>query len=204
MALFDRTPQGMSATGPAMLLAPRAEAAIGHIGSPRVTGTQLRAFLAVAKAGSYAAAAEASGLSSASLHRAIADLSSDAGAASDRAARAQRPAYPGRAAPGARLRPRHGRTARGAGGSCGAQGRARRAHRRRGHAAQPRALAARGDNALYRGSSRRRDRGARGQPCRTRGAAARRRDRPDARRAARLLPRSRDWCRRQFSRTVPR
>lgn len=72
--LFERGPMGMDATEPARLLAPRAEAAIAHIGSPRVTGTQLRAFLAVARAGSYAAAAEATGLSPASLHRAVADL----------------------------------------------------------------------------------------------------------------------------------
>ncbi|MDE2596884.1 MAG: LysR family transcriptional regulator [Sphingomonadales bacterium] len=75
VTLFDRGPQGMTATEPALLLAPRAEAAIEHVGSPRVTGTQLRAFLAVARAGSYAGAAEATGLSSASLHRAVADLS---------------------------------------------------------------------------------------------------------------------------------
>lgn len=73
-ALFERTPTGMTATEPALLLAPRAEAAIAHIGSPRVTGTQLRAFLALARAGSYVGAAEATGLSSASLHRAVADL----------------------------------------------------------------------------------------------------------------------------------
>jgi LysR family transcriptional regulator, regulator for genes of the gallate degradation pathway len=75
VTLFNRGPTGMSATEPALLLAPRAEAAIGHIGSTRVTGTQMRAFLALARAGSYAGAAEATGLSSASLHRAVADLS---------------------------------------------------------------------------------------------------------------------------------
>jgi hypothetical protein len=53
----------MTATEPALLLAPRAEAAIEHIGSPRVTGTQLRAFLALARAGSYAGAAQDTGLS---------------------------------------------------------------------------------------------------------------------------------------------
>jgi DNA-binding transcriptional LysR family regulator len=74
-ALFERGAAGMAPTEPALLLAPRAEAAIAHVGSPRVTGTQLRAFLALARAGSYAAAAEATGLSSASLHRAVADLS---------------------------------------------------------------------------------------------------------------------------------
>jgi DNA-binding transcriptional LysR family regulator len=64
----------MTPTEPAILLAARAEAAIDHVGSPRVTGTQVRAFLAVARAGSYAAAAEATGISPASLHRAVADL----------------------------------------------------------------------------------------------------------------------------------
>ena len=74
LKLFDRGPSGMIATEPALLLAPRAEAALEYIGSTRVTGTQVRAFLAVARAGSYAGAAEATGLSSASLHRAVADL----------------------------------------------------------------------------------------------------------------------------------
>lgn len=75
VALFDRGASGMTPTEPAALLAPRAEAAIAHIGSPRVTGTQLRAFLAVVRRGSYTAAAEETGLSPASLHRAVADLS---------------------------------------------------------------------------------------------------------------------------------
>lgn len=73
-ALFERGASGMTPTEPAHLLAPRAEAAIAQIGSPRVTGTQVRAFLALARAGSYAGAAEATGLSAASLHRAVADL----------------------------------------------------------------------------------------------------------------------------------
>lgn len=74
-SLFDRSPSGMTPTEPALLLAPRAQAAIEHIGSTRVTGTQLRAFLAVARGGSYASAADITGLSPASLHRAVADLS---------------------------------------------------------------------------------------------------------------------------------
>ena len=73
-ALFERGASGMTPTEPARLLAPRAEAAIAHVGSPRVTGTQVRAFLALARSGSYAGAAEATGLSAASLHRAVADL----------------------------------------------------------------------------------------------------------------------------------
>lgn len=74
VTLFERGPAGMTPTEPARLLASRAEAAIEHVGSPRVTGTQVRAFLAVARAGSYAAAAEATAISPASLHRAVADL----------------------------------------------------------------------------------------------------------------------------------
>ena len=73
-ALFERGASGMTPTEPARLLAPRAEAAIARVGSPRVTGTQLRAFLALARSGSYAGAAESTGLSAASLHRAVADL----------------------------------------------------------------------------------------------------------------------------------
>lgn len=73
--LFQRGPGGMTPTEPAMLLAPRVEAAIALIGSPRVTGTQMRAFLALARAGSYAAAEQVTALSSASLHRAVGDLS---------------------------------------------------------------------------------------------------------------------------------
>lgn len=73
--LFDRGSGGMVPTEPARLLALRAERAVERIGSPRVTGTQLRAFLAVARAGSIAAGAKKMGLSPASLHRAVADLS---------------------------------------------------------------------------------------------------------------------------------
>lgn len=75
ISLFDREPRGMSATPAGILMAERAEAAIALIGSPRVTGTQLRAFLALAREGSYSGAAELTGLSPATLHRAVADLS---------------------------------------------------------------------------------------------------------------------------------
>ena len=73
--LFDREPGGMRPTQAALLLAPRAEHAMALIGSPRVTSTQIRAFLALARKGSYAEAAEHLGLATASVHRAIADLS---------------------------------------------------------------------------------------------------------------------------------
>ena len=73
--LFEREPGGMRPTEPALLLAPRVERAIGLIGSRRVTASQMRAFMTLAQAGSYAAAAERTGLTPASLHRAVADLS---------------------------------------------------------------------------------------------------------------------------------
>lgn len=73
--LFEREPSGMRPTQPAKLLAPRARKAIKLIGSTRVTATQIRAFLALTRAGSYSGAAERTGLSSASLHRAVGDLS---------------------------------------------------------------------------------------------------------------------------------
>lgn len=73
--LFEREPGGMRPTEPALLLAPHAEAALARIGSPRVTAPQMRAFLALARAGNYTAAAELTDLSPASLHRAVNDLS---------------------------------------------------------------------------------------------------------------------------------
>lgn len=73
--LFEREPGGMRPTEPALLLAPRAEAALAKIGSPRVTAPQMRAFLALARTGNYTAAAELTGLAPASLHRAVNDLS---------------------------------------------------------------------------------------------------------------------------------
>lgn len=73
--LFVRTPAGMLATEAGTLLAPRVEAALAHIGSPNVTMSQLRALIALADCGSYAAAARTTGLAQPSLHRAIQDLS---------------------------------------------------------------------------------------------------------------------------------
>ncbi len=72
--LFEREPNGMRPTDPALLLAPRISEAIEKIGSNRVTATQMRAFLALARSGSYAAAAERTGVAPASLHRAVSDL----------------------------------------------------------------------------------------------------------------------------------
>ena len=72
--LFSRHAQGVSATAAARLLVPRAEAALAHIASPRVTMAQVRALLALAREGGYVGAARATGVSEPSLHRAIGDL----------------------------------------------------------------------------------------------------------------------------------
>jgi LysR family transcriptional regulator, regulator for genes of the gallate degradation pathway len=73
--LFDRVPSGMRPTKAALLLLPRVERALQLLGSSRVTATQIRAFVALARAGSYSAAATLTGLTEPSLHRAVADLS---------------------------------------------------------------------------------------------------------------------------------
>ncbi len=73
--LFERRPGGMAATQAAEVLAPRIEAALTHIASPRVTMAQMRALIALADAGSYAGASTGTGLSQPTLHRAVGDLS---------------------------------------------------------------------------------------------------------------------------------
>lgn len=74
LPLFERRPVGMVPTEAALRLAPRVEAALRLIGSSRVTATQIRAFVALARGGSYAAAAARAGVSEPSLHRAVGDL----------------------------------------------------------------------------------------------------------------------------------
>ena len=74
LKLFDRFSDGMSATKEAKRLYPRLKAVLDYIRSKRVTHTQLRAFLAVARGGSYAAAHQLTGLARASLHRAVSSL----------------------------------------------------------------------------------------------------------------------------------
>ncbi|KQM21540.1 LysR family transcriptional regulator [Novosphingobium sp. Leaf2] len=79
LPLFDRRPDGMLPTEAARVLAPRVQAALRLIGNRRATGAQMRAYLALAETGSYAAAAAMTGLSQASLHRAVSDLSTTVG-----------------------------------------------------------------------------------------------------------------------------
>jgi len=75
LQLFERRTDGMTPLPPARALAARIDAAMALIGSRRITTAQIRAFLAVADAGSYAGAATQTGLSQPTLHRAIGDLS---------------------------------------------------------------------------------------------------------------------------------
>ncbi|KEZ18357.1 Transcriptional regulator precursor [Sphingobium yanoikuyae] len=74
LPLFARQPGGMVALEPAERLKPRIDAALRLIGSNRVTAAQVRAFVALARGGSYAAAAMATGVAEPSLHRAVGDL----------------------------------------------------------------------------------------------------------------------------------
>lgn len=73
--LFERRHDGMVPTDAALQLVPRIRAALGHIASPHVTMSRLRALLALADSGSYSGARLATGLSLPSLHRAVNDLS---------------------------------------------------------------------------------------------------------------------------------
>ena len=72
--LFLRQSDGMHPTPAADLLYMRATSALNLIKSNRVTQAQLKAFLALAKEGSYAEASAVTGLARASLHRAVTDL----------------------------------------------------------------------------------------------------------------------------------
>lgn len=87
VALFERHVDGMSPTAEGRLVAERADAALGHLAASirkggrgftrpelLMTGTQLRAFLALADAGGFARGAEATGLSQPALHRAVREL----------------------------------------------------------------------------------------------------------------------------------
>lgn len=72
--LFRRQSDGMAPTELATLLYPRIVAALELIRSTRITNAQARAFVALAKEGSYSQASRTTGLAQASLHRAVSDL----------------------------------------------------------------------------------------------------------------------------------
>lgn len=74
-SLFERTSTGMEPTDAGRILAARADTALQFVGSSRVTVPQMRAFIALARSGSYAGAAAATGMRESSLHRAVTDLS---------------------------------------------------------------------------------------------------------------------------------
>ncbi|MEG3085984.1 LysR family transcriptional regulator [Sphingomonas sp. PB4P5] len=86
-ALFDRRADGMTPTDAGLALATRAEAAFRRLGSAvpnggrgfsrpeqLMTATQLRAFLALADAGSFVGAGAAADQSQPAIHRAVRDL----------------------------------------------------------------------------------------------------------------------------------
>lgn len=92
--LFERRADGMLITAAGKQVAQRVDAALGHltVGAEalshsaarperRMTTTQLRAFLAIADAGGFAAAAAATGMSRTAAHRAVGDLETAAGEA---------------------------------------------------------------------------------------------------------------------------
>ncbi len=89
--LFDRHSDGVSATAAAILLVERVDAAFRHLSAATksavrrgsrgfarpelvMTASQLQAFLSLADAGSFAAAAIVTGVSQPALHRAVRDL----------------------------------------------------------------------------------------------------------------------------------
>ena len=88
VTLFERRTDGMTPTPAGTIFAERVDAAVAHLAaaSPRrggrgfarperlMTATQLGAFLALADAGSFVGAAQATALSQPALHRAVRDL----------------------------------------------------------------------------------------------------------------------------------
>jgi LysR family transcriptional regulator of gallate degradation len=75
LPLFDRRSDGMAANEAAIALAARIEAALRHVGSHKVSMSQVKALIAVAAEGSYAGGALRIGAAKPTLHRAIKDLS---------------------------------------------------------------------------------------------------------------------------------
>jgi LysR family transcriptional regulator, regulator for genes of the gallate degradation pathway len=75
LPLFERRSDGLRPTVATAVLKPRIDAAMALIGSPRVTMAQIRALIALGRAGSYVGASVATGLAQPTLHRAVNDLS---------------------------------------------------------------------------------------------------------------------------------
>lgn len=74
LPLFDRAPGTIAPTQAALTLLPRIEVVLRLVGSSRVTMAQIRAFVALARAGSYAAATLEAKVAQPTLHRAVSDL----------------------------------------------------------------------------------------------------------------------------------
>lgn len=72
--LFERRRDGMVVTQAGEIVVSRGAAALEHIRFSRVTMAQMQAFVSLARAGSYVGAAQITGLSQPSLHRAVSDL----------------------------------------------------------------------------------------------------------------------------------
>ena len=79
LPLFERLPSGVAPTEAALLFLPRAIAALGFVSSNRVTAAEARAFVSLAKNGSYVATAADTGIRQASLHRSVAGLAASLG-----------------------------------------------------------------------------------------------------------------------------
>lgn len=75
VVLFERRPGQVTPTPAARVLAPRVTEALRLMDIRQASSAQISAFLALARRGSYAAAARETGLSEPSLHRAVGDLS---------------------------------------------------------------------------------------------------------------------------------
>jgi len=73
--LFDRVPGGVRPTQAALRICPRFQRALQHVGLAAITMVHVKALLAVAQHGSYAAARRVTGVSEPSLHRALRELS---------------------------------------------------------------------------------------------------------------------------------
>jgi len=72
--LFERDGAGTRSTEAAERFCARIRTAMRLIGSNRTTTAQMRAFIALARAGSYSGAAKSTGLSEPTLHRTVGDL----------------------------------------------------------------------------------------------------------------------------------
>lgn len=74
LQLLERHPDGVSSTEIASKIMPRLESALEFIASNRVTSAQARAFIALARTGSFSGASALTSLAPATLHRSVTEL----------------------------------------------------------------------------------------------------------------------------------